>query len=152
MDRLCGALAGRDAVLILDNCEHVVEAAAVLSGRVLADCPRVRILATSREPLRIDGETLWPVAPLPVPPPPSPSASTTPPASHIDVTDVAASPAVRLFRDRAAAVLPGFVVDESNVAAVARICRALDGMPLAIELAAVWSAHAAPDAARRTSR
>jgi predicted ATPase/DNA-binding SARP family transcriptional activator len=144
VDRLCGALTGRDAVLILDNCEHVVEAAALLSGRVLADCPGVRILATSREPLRIDGETLWPVAPLSVPPAASPTPARTPaptasPTSHADITDVAASPAVRLFRDRAAAVLPGFAVDETNAAAVARICRALDGMPLAIELAAVWS-------------
>ncbi len=150
VDRLCGALASRDVVLILDNCEHVVDAAALLSGRVLADCPGVRILATSREPLRIDGETLWPVSPLPVPPPPSPAASATPPisttspASHTDITDVAASPAVRLFRDRAAAVLPGFAVDESNADAVARICRALDGMPLAIELAAVWSRTLSP--------
>jgi predicted ATPase/DNA-binding SARP family transcriptional activator len=128
-DRLCGVLAGRDAVLILDNCEHVIEAAARLSGRLLADCPRVRILATSREPLRISGETLWPVAPLPVPSPPV----------EPDIANIAASPAVRLFRDRAAAVLPGFTVDERNAAAVARVCRALDGMPLAIELAAVWS-------------
>src|SRR6516162_6382237 len=68
VDRLCAALAGRDVVLILDNCEHVIEAAAWLSGRLLADCPRVRVMATSREPLRIAGETLWPVSPLPVPP------------------------------------------------------------------------------------
>ena len=83
VDRLCGALASRDVVLILDNCEHVVDAAAVLSGRVLADCPDVRIMATSREPLRIDGETLWPVSPLPVPPPPpsAPAASPAPPVT-----------------------------------------------------------------------
>jgi len=128
VDRLCAALAGRDVVLVLDNCEHVIEAAALLSGRLLADCPRVRVMATSREPLRIAGETLWPVSPLPVPPGTKP-----------DITEVAASPAVRLFGDRAAAVLPGFAVDESNADAVARICRSLDGMPLAIELAAVWS-------------
>jgi predicted ATPase len=135
----------------------VIEAAALLSGRLLADCPRVRVMATSREPLRIAGETLWPVSPLPVPPvPPVPSvpsvlphpAQSPPPANlnsptspkiTSDITEVAASPAVRLFGDRAAAVLPGFAVDESNAAAVARICRSLDGMPLAIELAAVWS-------------
>ncbi len=128
VDRLCDALAARDVILVLDNCEHVVDVAARLSGRLLADCPRVRIMATSREPLRIDGETLWPVTPLAVPGSPDP-----------DPADIAASPAVRLFRDRASAVLPGFAVDAGNADAVARICRALDGMPLAIELAAVWS-------------
>jgi predicted ATPase/DNA-binding SARP family transcriptional activator len=128
VDRLCDALAGRDAVLILDNCEHVIDAAAALAARLVADCPRIRLLATSREPLRIPGETLWPVASLPVPSP----------LSEPDAADVAASPAVRLFRDRAAAVRPGFTVDAGNAAAVARICRMLDGMPLAIELAAPW--------------
>jgi hypothetical protein len=69
LDRLAEALADRDDVVILDNCEHVIEAAAALAGRVLAACPRVRIVATSRQPLRIDGETLCPVPPLSVPPP-----------------------------------------------------------------------------------
>src|SRR5438045_1909001 len=68
MERLAAALADRDDVLILDNCEHVIEAAAALAAHVLAACPRMRILATSRQPLRIDGETLCPVSPLPVPP------------------------------------------------------------------------------------
>ena len=70
LDRLAAALGDRDEVLVLDNCEHVIEAAAALAGHVLADCPRLRILATSRQPLRIDGETLYPVSPLPVPPAP----------------------------------------------------------------------------------
>ena len=65
LDRLCAALAERDALLILDNCEHVIEAAAILAARLLADCPGVRVLATSREPLRIGGESLHVVAPLP---------------------------------------------------------------------------------------
>ena len=65
LDRLAAALGDRDEVLILDNCEHVIEAAAALAGHVLAACPRLRILATSRQPLRIDGETLCPVLPLP---------------------------------------------------------------------------------------
>ena len=156
VDRLRGALAAQEAVLILDNCEHVIEAAARLADQVLADCARVRIITTSREPLRINGETLWPVAPLSVPPlavspapstpasppvgavPPSPGAA-SPPAGVPDISDICASPAVRLFRDRAAAVLPGFAVDPDNAAAVARVYRALDGLPLAIELAAVWS-------------
>ncbi|HEY7260623.1 MAG TPA: BTAD domain-containing putative transcriptional regulator [Trebonia sp.] len=128
-DRLCDALAGREAVLILDNCEHVIEAAARLAGQVLASCAGVTILATSREPLRIDGETLWPVAPLAAPP-----ASQVPAGAP----DISTYPAVRLLRDRAASVLPSFAVDEQNAAAVTRICRALDGMPLAIELAAPW--------------
>jgi len=128
LDRACAALAAADAVLILDNCEHVIEAAASLAARLLADCPRVRIMATSREPLRIPGETLWVVAPLPVPP-----IEATPSSMEIS-----SSPAVRLLSDRATAVLPGFALEAGNAAAVARICRALDGMPLAIELAAPW--------------
>jgi len=130
VDRLCGALAGREAVLVLDNCEQVVEAAALLAERMLADCPKVRILATSREPLRIGGETLWVVSPLAIPP--------VSPADAPGIPDTYTYPAVRLFRDRAAAVLPSFALDHGNAAAIARICRALDGLPLAIELAAVW--------------
>jgi len=126
LDRLAAALADRDDVLILDNCEHVIDAAAALAGRVLAACPRVRIVATSRQPLRIDGETLCPVPPLPVPSLSSVGGSYESFAS------------VRLLRDRAAAVRPDFDLDAGNAAAVTRICRALDGMPLAIELAAVW--------------
>jgi predicted ATPase/DNA-binding SARP family transcriptional activator len=125
LDRLAEALAARDDVLILDNCEHVIEAVAALAARVLAACPRVRIVATSRQPLRIDGETLCPVAPLPVPPPSQAGG----PESYASV---------RLLRDRAVAVRPEFELHPDNAGAVARICRTLDGMPLAIELAAVW--------------
>jgi predicted ATPase/DNA-binding SARP family transcriptional activator len=128
--RICDALANREAVLILDNCEQVADAAASLAEQVLAGSPRVRILATSREPLRIPGETLWPVTPLGVPP--------LPPTALYDISDISVFPAVRLFRDRAAAVLPSFALDDGNAAAVTRICRTLDGLPLAIELAAVW--------------
>ena len=124
--RLCAALADRDAVLILDNCEHVIDAVAGLAARLLSECPRVRLLATSREPLRIPGEALHVVAPLPAPPGPG------------HPVEISAYPAVRLFADRAAAVLPGFELDAANVDAVATICRNLDGMPLAIELAAPW--------------
>jgi predicted ATPase/DNA-binding SARP family transcriptional activator len=126
-DRLAASLGDRDEVLVLDNCEHVIEAAAEFAAAVLAACPQIRIIATSRQPLRIDGETLFPVPPLPVPPVPSPSAVL-----------VASYESVRLFRDRAVAVRPDFELDEGNAAAVARICRSLDGIPLAIELAAVW--------------
>ena len=124
--RLCAFLADQDAVLVLDNCEHVIDAAAALAARLLGDCVRVRVLATSREPLRIPGEALQLVAPLAIP------RETDGPA----VTS--GNPAVRLLADRAAAVLDGFEVSVANAGAVARICRTLDGMPLAIELAAPW--------------
>jgi predicted ATPase/DNA-binding SARP family transcriptional activator len=133
LDRLTGALADRDEVMVLDNCEHVIEAAATLAGRVLAACPRIRIVATSRQPLRIDGEVLRPVLPLPVPPVPP-----VPPVAPGSLVQVASYGSARLLRDRAAAVRPDFELDEGNAEAVARICRSLDGMPLAIELAAVW--------------
>src|SRR6185312_10826423 len=125
LDRLAAALGDRDDVLILDNCEHVIEAAAALAGHVLAACPRLRILAASRQPLRIDGKTLCPVPPLPIPPAPAAPVM------------IASYGSVRLLRDRAVAVRPDFELGEANAAAVARICRALDGMPLAIELAVV---------------
>ncbi|MFF4197212.1 BTAD domain-containing putative transcriptional regulator [Nonomuraea sp. NPDC001831] len=123
-DDLVELLADDDLVLVLDNCEHVIEAAAALCGTLLARCPRLRVLATSREPLRIDGETLHPVPPLDLPEP-----GATPEAAR----SVAA---VRLFRDRAAAVRPGFVLEGGALAATVEICRRLDGLPLAIELAA----------------
>jgi predicted ATPase/DNA-binding SARP family transcriptional activator len=125
MQRLVAALVQRRDLLILDNCEHVVAAAAALADQVLAGCPSVRVLVTSREPLRITGEALWPVPPLPVPP-----------ASGGDGSQIAGFASVRLLADRAAAVRPDFQVDEATAGDVARICRALDGMPLAIELAA----------------
>ena len=142
VDRLCGALDGREALLILDNCEHVIEAAASLAARLLTDCPRIRVIATSREPLRIPGETLWVVTPLPVPPDQESvmAGANTAPA----ITEISTFPAIRLFCDRAAAVAGGFALDDGNAAAVARICRALDGMPLAIELAAPWVRTLAP--------
>ncbi|MEU7884306.1 BTAD domain-containing putative transcriptional regulator [Microbispora bryophytorum] len=111
VSRLVSALAARDTLIVLDNCEHVIEPAAALADRLLAECPGLRILATSREPLGITGERLWPVGPL------------------------GAGHAVRLFAERAAAKRPGYLVDGERDA-VERICRELDGMPLAIELAA----------------
>lgn len=111
LDRLAEHCARRRMLLILDNCEHVVDAAARLAEEVLARCPGVQILATSREPLGVPGETLRPVDPLPDP------------------------VALRLLDDRGAAARAGFTVDEDPAAAV-EICRRLDGMPLAIELAA----------------
>jgi predicted ATPase/DNA-binding SARP family transcriptional activator len=124
LDRLSEMLAERSLVLVLDNCEHVLDAVARMAGRVLADAPGVRILATSREPIGLTGETLCPVPSLPLPP------------EDADAGQVASSPAVRLFADRAAAVRPGFRVDDQAADPVVRICRSLDGIPLAIELAA----------------
>jgi predicted ATPase/DNA-binding SARP family transcriptional activator len=142
--RLLAALAGRRALLVLDNCEHLVAAAARLAGQVLAACPQVRILATSREPLAITGEALWTVGPLTLPPDPAVTSDEAEragvPAPAID--DYAA---VRLLTQRASAVLPGFAVTGANAPAVARICRALDGMPLAIELAAARMRTMGPD-------
>ncbi|MFG1687214.1 BTAD domain-containing putative transcriptional regulator [Nonomuraea sp. NPDC049269] len=123
-DRLVAALADRPVLVILDNCEHVVTGAAGLAHRLLAACPALRILATSREALGITGEVLFPVGQLAVP---GPDAT---------LAEALAGPAVRLFADRAAAVRHGFVVDAATIGAVRRICAALDGLPLAIELAA----------------
>ncbi|GAA2066062.1 BTAD domain-containing putative transcriptional regulator [Catenulispora yoronensis] len=124
VERFVAAVRDRETLLILDNCEHVIEAAAVFAHRVLGECRRLRILATSREPLGITGEALWPVEPLPLP------------GEAADGEQIAAAPAVRLFRDRAQAVRPDLAGDPAALATMARICRALDGMPLAIELAA----------------
>ncbi|MFD8549270.1 BTAD domain-containing putative transcriptional regulator [Streptomyces sp. NPDC059649] len=111
LGRLAEHCAGRRMLLVLDNCEHVIGAAAALAERLLADCPGVTVLATSREPLAVPGEVLRPVEPLPDP------------------------VALRLLADRGAAARPGFRIDD-DPAACTEICRRLDGLPLAIELAA----------------
>ncbi|KAB8197035.1 AAA family ATPase [Nonomuraea phyllanthi] len=122
--QVADALAGRPALLVLDNCEHLVDAAAGLAERLLTDCPDLRVLATSREPLNLPGEHLAPVPPL------------EPPPVGAGPGQARAYPSVRLLLDRAAAARPGFAIDEANAAAVVALCRRLDGMPLAIELAA----------------
>ena len=126
VDGLIAAIREREALLILDNCEHVIESAAAFADRVLGECRRLRILATSREPLGITGEALWQTEPLALPDA-SPGASPG---------EIASSPAIRLLRDRAGAVRKDLGGDARTLSAMARICRALDGMPLAIELAA----------------
>jgi predicted ATPase/DNA-binding NarL/FixJ family response regulator len=126
-DTLADAVSHRRAVLALDNCEHLIGACAALCQRLLASAPTLRILATSREPLRVAAETVWPVPPLKVPA-----------ASVNDPLEIMACDAVRLFAERAGAAAPGFAVGAANAFTVSRICRALDGLPLAIELAAAW--------------
>jgi predicted ATPase/class 3 adenylate cyclase len=121
-------LASRRVLLLLDNLEQVV-AAAPLLGRLLDEAPRLVILATSRESLRLRAEREFPVAPLPLPLP-------MPGAANSSLEAALASPAVRLFVERAQAVKPGFTIVEGNVADIVAICRRLDGLPLAIELAA----------------
>ncbi len=121
---LSGYLHSRQALLILDNCEHVVEAAAALAARLLQDCPQLRILATSREILGVEGET------------PYLCPSLSLPAGASQFKDLAESEAVRLFVERAQTYAPGFTLTESNAPLVERICRRIDGIPLAIELAA----------------
>ncbi|MEV6769871.1 BTAD domain-containing putative transcriptional regulator [Nocardia sp. NPDC051030] len=123
-DRLAELLDVGAAVLVLDNCEHLIEAAAELAERLLDRLPQLRILATSRESLAITGETLWHLAPLAVP------------AGTPELEIAESSSAVRLFIDRAVAVRPGFILDERTLGPVLEICRRLDGMPLALELAA----------------
>ncbi|MEV6861380.1 BTAD domain-containing putative transcriptional regulator [Streptosporangium subroseum] len=124
VDRVAGVLDVGETVLMLDNCEHLVEAAAELADQLLDRLPHLRILATSREPLAITGEALCHLGPLDVP------------AGSPDLAEAAEAAAVRLFVDRAAGVRPGFALDDSTVDAVVEICRRLDGMPLALELAA----------------
>ncbi|RAO55758.1 Transcriptional regulatory protein EmbR [Micromonospora saelicesensis] len=123
-DRLVEALAERRLLLVLDNCEHVLVDAARLAARLLSACPALRVLATSREPLGLAGEALCPLSGLTVPPLG---------ASVLDADEYAA---VGLFAQRAADVAPDFTVTPANVEMVLRICRSLDGLPLAIELAA----------------
>jgi predicted ATPase/DNA-binding CsgD family transcriptional regulator/DNA-binding Xre family transcriptional regulator len=125
-ETLADALRSRRLVLALDNCEHLIEACAELGRQLLASSPGLKLLTTSREPLRIAGETIWRVPPLSTPP-----SGTDLTAGQADQYE-----AIRLFADRAAASHTGFTVGQDNAATVASICRALDGIPLAIELAA----------------
>ncbi|MCT4353801.1 winged helix-turn-helix domain-containing protein [Streptomyces sp. Je 1-79] len=124
LDRLADLLDGGEALLVLDNCEHLVAAVAELADELLARLPQLRILATSREALAITGEALCPLGPLEVP------------AASRELADAADSAAVRLFVDRAVGVRPDFALDATTAGATVEICRRLDGMPLALELAA----------------
>jgi predicted ATPase/class 3 adenylate cyclase len=124
LDRLCTYLRPRRMLLLLDNCEHLVDSVATLCEAILRRCPEVVVLTTSREPLAVGGEVVWRVPPLGLPP-----------ADHRPEA-MAAFDSVALFRERVRAADAEFALTADNAPAVARICRRLDGIPLAIELAA----------------
>ncbi|MFN8633241.1 MAG: tetratricopeptide repeat protein [Chloroflexota bacterium] len=157
LSSLIDALDAGRLLLVLDSCEHLIDACAALADALLRACPRLRILATSRQPLGIAGETTYRVPALSLPPDadePSPLTAgrggcLSPgvgPASHVSSGPVPAeSDAVRLFVERAQAAVPAFALAERNVQAVEQICRQLDGIPLAIELAAARVAVISPE-------
>jgi predicted ATPase/DNA-binding SARP family transcriptional activator len=125
VERLADHLRERRTLLVLDNCEHVAAPAGAVSTGLLARCPGLTVVATSRRSLGVPGEAVWPVPPLPVPPP-----------EVTDPAELAGYAAVELFCGRARAAQAGFGITPGNAAAVQRICRHLDGIPLALELAA----------------
>jgi non-specific serine/threonine protein kinase len=128
------ALGTGRSLLVLDNCEHLVDACAEIASTLLGACAELTVLATSREPLGISGEAVWRVPPLAVPSVDAPAPAT-----------LAREAAVALFADRARLAKPGFRLTERNVGAVASVCRRLDGIPLAIELAAARVRVLAPE-------
>ena len=130
LESILGLLRKSELLLVLDNCEHLVEECARLADLLLTEAPALRVLATSREPLGVEGETVFTVSPLACPDP-----------RWTDARRIATSPAVRMFASRAALRRPGFAVDRSNAGAVASICRRLDGLPLALELGAAHIGH-----------
>jgi predicted ATPase/class 3 adenylate cyclase/Tfp pilus assembly protein PilF len=133
IDSVVDAVRHKSLLVVLDNCEHLLDACAEIADRLLNSCAGVRILATSRERIGISGEAVWRVAPMEVPSVSRPGA-----VSALD------HDAVRLFADRAEHSSPGFTLTEANTAAVIEICRRLDGLPLAIELAAARVGVLAP--------
>ena len=140
-EALAEFLHGKQLLLVLDNCEHLLEGAAALAGALARSCERLVILATSREGLGIEGERLLPVPPLGVP------------EAGADLAAITQAEAVRLFAERAAAVKPGFQVTGQNAAAVAAVVRRLDGIALAVELAAARVPAMTPaELARRLER
>lgn len=125
LDVIAEVLGDEPTLLVLDNCEHLLDACARAATELLTNAPGLRILATSHEPLGVAGEAVWPLAPLTVPEP-----------QATDVAAIHTSDAVSLFCERARLGQPSFTLDERNAGAVVRICRGFDGLPLAIELAA----------------
>src|SRR5262249_25385837 len=133
---LATVLGEREATLVLDNCEHLLPMAATMVDTLLRACPNLRILATSRQRLGIVGEAICRVPPLPVP-----TSSLTGPAASHHLDRLLMLESMQLLIDRIRLVRPGFRLTPSNAAALATICRRLDGIPLALELAAARAAH-----------
>src|SRR5262249_39923107 len=133
--RVVEYLADRGLMLIVDNCEHVLAPTAELVSQALAAAPLVRVLAPSREALGVEGEVTWRV----------PSLGLPPDGADLGPDEAGAADAVRLFVERAAQARPGFTLTGGNTAAVAEICRHLDGIPLAIELAAARARALTPN-------
>ena len=131
IEQLKEGIGNKQLLIVLDNCEHLIEDVASLASALLSVCPRLKILATSRESLRVPGEWQYPVLALDAPALDSSDAD-----SAVDMDAVLNFPALTLFAERARAVRPNFSIDAENVRAVAAICKQLDGLPLAIELVA----------------
>ena len=129
-DTLVERLSDRRLLLVLDNCEHVVEGVAQLAERLLGDCAGLHVLATSREPLRLPGEQVWRMPPLAIPGP-----------NVRDPSDCLRFEAVALFCERARTANPGFELDAGSLPAVVEVCRRVEGLPLALELAAARLRH-----------
>jgi len=127
LSALAEHLAGKRLLLVLDNCEHLLDGCAVLASTLATSCPRLHVLATSRQALGVAGEVRMLVPPMSLPPA----------GEDFSVEQVLNCDAVRLLRERAAVVVPGFAIGADNVAAALALCRRLDGIPLALELAAV---------------
>jgi len=130
LEALPDALADKELLLVLDNCEHIVDAAARTGGALLHSCPRLKVLATSREPLGIAGEVVWQLSPLSLP-----DATQIGTEEGSTLEGLMRHEAIGLFVDRARLRLPDFDLTRENAGAVARVCRKLEGLPLAIELA-----------------
>lgn len=131
LEQLKEGIGNKQLLIVLDNCEHLIEDVASLASSLLSVCPRLNILATSRESLRVPGEWQYPVPALDVPALDSPDAD-----SAIDMDAALNFPVLTLFAERARAVRPNFSIDADNVKAISAICKQLDGLPLAIELVA----------------
>ncbi|MGI8426521.1 MAG: LuxR C-terminal-related transcriptional regulator [Actinomycetota bacterium] len=134
VETLIDEIGGQRMLLLLDNCEHVIDEVGALADRLLSSCPGISILATSREPLNLLGEKLWRLGPLP-----APAGS---PTSIGSLTDNAA---VRLFFEIASGIRPEFRLNHSNAAVVAQICRRVEGIPLVVQLAALRLKSATPE-------
>lgn len=143
VESLVRSVRGRHLLLVLDNAEHLLDVVGGMVEAIVRGAPGVQILVTSRAPLGVDGEQVWPVQPLPLPAP----------AELVDVSQLVQSPAVTLFVDRARVADARFALTEANAAAVKEVCIRLDGIPLALELAAARTRFMSPsDLAARLDR